>query len=209
MPSESPAVSERWTSTLKQSLNVFARLVREPQVRHAWTNSSTLPGYTVGGIAGHVLSLMLGLQQRLDSRPADVEVVPYDQWYGPALATKAQYDDLIEVGERLAARGPDRIANDLEVVGDQLAQTLKHTTSQVTIPLNSLPGKGVNLTDFLRTRFVEITVHGDDIAVSVDLDTPDFPATAWTIAASVISEQPPTNADDAAVVLAATRPGRR
>ncbi len=209
MALESEAISERWIGALKQSLNVFARLVRKPQVRHAWTNRSTLPGYTVGGIAGHVLSLMLGLQQRLDSRPADVEVIPYDQWYGPALATEAKHADLIELGEHLAARGPEPIANDLEVVGDQLVHTLKHTTSQIAIPLNSLPGKGVNLTDFLRTRFVEITVHGDDIAVSTDLDTPDFPATAWTIAASVISEQIATNADNAATVLAATRPGRR
>ncbi|MBI2703935.1 MAG: hypothetical protein HYX32_01395 [Actinobacteria bacterium] len=62
--------------------------------------------------------------------------------------------------------------------------------------------------DFLKTRFVEIIIHADDIAVSVGLDTPDFPATAWAAAAAVVSDTTTNEGEGAEFVLASSRPGR-
>lgn len=209
MASRSPAIDADWITALQQSLAVFRTLVLDSRVTQAWSDDGSLPEYSVGGIAGHVLSLMLGLQRRIDAPEVDVDTIPYSQWYGLALSSTERHAGLIEEGQKLATRGPVRLAADLEVAGEQLAQRLQSVRSDLTIPLASVPGKGVRLDDFLRTRFVEITVHGDDIAVSVELDTPGFPSMAWALAATVISETTSNEGEGAKFVLAASRSGRR
>lgn len=87
MTDRSPTITEDWIAALQQSLGVFGALVLDDQVAAAWSESASLPGYTVGGIAGHVLSLMIGLQVRVEAQGADVETIPYSQWYGAALST--------------------------------------------------------------------------------------------------------------------------
>lgn len=208
MSGRSSTIAEEVVAALRQSLGVFEALVLHRRVVEAWSAQSCLPGYTVGGIAGHVVSLMMGFQRRLEARSAKVDMVPYADWYGAALASRDLHAGLIEIGEDLARRGPIRLASALESVGEQLTANLRTATSDVVIPLASVPGGGVDLRDFLQTRFVEIVVHADDIAVSVGLDTPSFPAAAWAVAAAVVSDTTSTEGADAGFVLAASRPGR-
>lgn len=209
MTSDSRSIDPDWIEALQQSLAAFGTLVIDDRVSQAWANHSRLAGYTIGGIAGHVLSLMMGFQRRIEAPEVDVEIIPYLQWYGPAVSSNERHARLIEAGQVLASRGPDRLAADLELVAEQLGHTLRDATSDLAVPLASIPGKGVCLVDYLRTRFVEITVHGDDIAVSIELVVPAFPPMAWALAAGVISETTSTEGEGAEMVLAATRPGRR
>lgn len=204
----SPTIAEEWITALSESLAVFGALVLERRVVEAWSAASVLPGYTMGGIAGHVLSLMMGLQRRIEAQEAEVHTIPYSDWYGTALASSESHAGLIQMGEELAARGPARLGADLRAVGETLAPSLSGARADRVIPLASVPGAGVRLDDFLRTRFVEIIVHADDVAVSVGIDCPTFPALAWTIAAGVVSETTTDVGGGAEFVLAASRPGR-
>ena len=169
MTGPAPTIEGAWISALRRSLGVFGALVLEPRVRAVWSEESSLPGYTVGGIAGHVLSLMVGLQRRIEARDVGFEIIRYSEWYGSALSSREMHAGLIQVGEELATCGPLRLAADLEATGEGLAQCLRDSTTDFVIPLASFPGAGVRLDDFLRTRFVEITVHADDVAASVGL----------------------------------------
>jgi hypothetical protein len=209
MRSRSPTIDPGWITAPQQSLGVVGTLVLDGRVAQAWSDASSLPGYTVGGIAGHVLSLMVGFQRRLEAPGADVEIIRYSGWYRAAVSSNERHGGLIDVGHELARRGPIQLAADLEATGEQLAPRLHGVNADLVIPLASIPGKGVRVDDFLRTRFVELTVHGDDIAESVGLDTPEFPGMAWTLAGAVISETTSNDGEGAAFVLAATRPGRR
>ena len=208
MTGRAPKIEGEWISALRRSLGLFGALVLEPRVREVWSDESCLPGYTVGGIAGHVLSLMVGLQRRIEARDFEVETIRYSEWYGSALSSREMHAGLIRMGEELATRGPLRLAADLEATGEGLARCLRESTTDLVVPLASLPGAGVRLDDFLRTRFVEITVHADDVAASVGLGCPDFPATAWALAAEVLSETSGRQGAGARFVLTTSRPDR-
>jgi hypothetical protein len=60
-------IAGEWIAGLGESLAVFSALVLQRPVVDAWPSPSKLDGYTVGGIAGHVLSLMVGLQMRIET----------------------------------------------------------------------------------------------------------------------------------------------
>lgn len=208
MTGRAPPISAEWIDALAGTLDVFRSLVLEPRVVEAWSNASELHGYTVGGIAGHVLSLMVGLEQRVEAGPADIDVIPYRDWYGSALRSTEVHPGLIDVGEHLAAAGPETVAADLAAIGVQIGRCLRRTRRDFVIPLASVVGAGVRLDDFLRTRFVEITVHADDVGASTGVPRPDFAPPAWTLAAGVLTEIAGVRGDDADFVLAFSRPGR-
>lgn len=205
----SPTIPQEWTAALREALGVFGELVLEPSVTAAWSHESDLPGYTVGGLAGHVVTLMVGLERRIESGGAPVTTIPYVSWYAPALSSGGGHAGLIEAGEEVAARGPAKVAAELQATGARLERRIRTASCDLVIPLASVPGAGVRLDDFLRTRFVEITVHADDIASSVGLPCPGFPPAAWALAAGVVSEAMQVEGSGAAFVLDATRPGRK
>jgi Mycothiol maleylpyruvate isomerase N-terminal domain len=129
-------------------------------------------------------------------------------WYDSALTSRELHSALIVAGESLAVSGPATVATDLKATADTLAQRLRDARPEVAVPLASIPGAGVRLDDFLRTRFIEITVHADDIASSVGLRSPDFPSIAWTLAASAVAEATNLDGSDSRFVLTTSRPGR-
>jgi hypothetical protein len=200
-------------SALDGALVTFRDLLLERRVIEAWTQPSALAGYTVGGIAGHVLSLLVGLQMRLDSDlvDVDVDIIPYQDWYGAASlgSTDDQlHTELIRLGEKFASPGPNRVRADLDDVRRELVHQLCVESRDRTIPLASVPRVGVALGDYLRTRFVEITVHADDIASSAGLRCPTFPEAAWALAESVVAETTGVSGTGAGHVIGMWRPGR-
>lgn len=206
MTRRSETVDLDWVDALEASLAVFARLVLDPAVVRSWSEPSRLPGYTIGGIAGHVLSLMVGLQRRVDSIGPPVDLIHYTDWFGPALRSEEQHVGLIEVGEQLAAVGPSDVAVRFWAVGRTLGPTLRSTQSDFAVPLASLPGRGVRLDDFLRTRFVEVVVHADDVASGAGIPRPNFSEQAGVLAASVVNEISAGQGSTVAYVVARARP---
>jgi hypothetical protein len=185
---QDPPIPDAWLAALAASLEVFARLVEDPQVSHTWSTASNLDGYTAGGIAGHVLSLIEGLQGRLEAGAVEVRPISQADWYRSALAGGARHDALIAVGEALAEDGPAALAARLRSAADALVHALRHAPRDQLVPLASIPGAGVRLDEFVMTRFVEITVHADDIATVVGLPSPTFRALAWELGAQVMAD---------------------
>lgn len=203
---------EEWLDALDDALRAFGDLVVSPSVAATWTNLSCLDGYTIGGIGGHVLSLVIGLQLRLEAdHPEHVAVVHYEDWYRTAVVSAPDaplHTGLIEVGEKLAAQGPHHLGAELDRTSGTLISELRSARRDRPIPLASMPGAGVPLEDFTRTRFVEILVHADDIAASAGIACPRFSPTAWLIAASVVSETSGVSGAGPQYVLQTCRPGR-
>ena len=204
-------IQEEWLGALEDALGAFADLLLDTAVVAAWQKASCLNGYSVGGIAGHVLSLAEGLQARLQTDPPAVDVIPYQEWYAGAVLPKTEgtlHTRLIDVGEQLAARGPGHVRAQLAEVGKALRHLLQVAPADRAIPLASLPGAGVRLDDFVRTRFVEVLVHADDIAASAELACPKFSAAAWMLAGSVVAETSGVVGDGPQFVLRTCRPER-
>jgi hypothetical protein len=61
------------------------------------------------------------------------------------------------------------------------------------------------LDEYLRTRLVELTVHIDDLALSLDVDPPVVPSAAYEVAIGVLVEVGRRRTSDLAVLRALTR----
>ena len=161
---------------------VALTLLRDPAVAERWSEPSALADFSVGGLAAHLAVQVLRTDQVLAAPPpqeAPIDVLEHyrrSAWVSTDLDSEANIG-IREGGEALAAPGPVAVV-------DNTAQTLQRVRELLApAPADrvvALPWTGWSLTldDFLLTRTMEIVVHGDDLAVSVGVETPAMPAAA-------------------------------
>jgi len=159
-------------------------LIADPSVAERWAEPSALAAFTVGGLAGHLgrqISMLPEVLARpvADQAPRDLMAHYGDvAWLGqdvdaPAnVAIRAQSDEFAEVGH---AQVVERIHTDLAALRASVPEAAPDQA--VLLPWT---GWALTLDDLLLTRMMEIAVHGDDLAVSVDLPTPAFPPQVFT-----------------------------
>ena len=154
-------------------------VVAEPAVRDAWDEPSALVGFDVAGLAGHLCGQIFSVEQTLVHPVTSDAVEDVLDHYARVPWIGALPDDEVSVairagGERSAMDGVDPL---LERAGAGLA------TLRRTLPTHALDDVvqppwttwALHLGDFLVTRLMEIAVHSDDLAVSVGVETPQFP----------------------------------
>lgn len=156
-------------------------LVAEPAVAQAWPQPSSLPGFTVGGLAAHLGAQVVMAAGLLTAPPpeGEAEVVPALQHYARASWVRADRDADVNVairdrGEELAREGHGAL---LAVVDEALvALDAGLPAADLARPVPTPAGPwALPLGEALLTRAMEITVHLDDLAVSVGRPAPDLP----------------------------------
>ncbi|MEV4623863.1 maleylpyruvate isomerase N-terminal domain-containing protein [Asanoa sp. NPDC049573] len=162
---------------------IAVNLLADPAVADRWSEPSALTGLTVGGLAGHLARQFHQVVEAVEQPASEQE--PRDltshyaaaAWLGqdidaPAnVAIRGQSDDYAAVGHaQLIERAHLELAT--------LRATLPGLAPDRAVPIWT--GWALRLDDLLVTRMMEITVHSDDIAVSVDLPTPTFPPSVVT-----------------------------
>lgn len=161
-------------------------LLREPAVVAAWHTPSALPEFTVSGLAGHLAYQVLAIPPVLSGPAATEETVSLLGHYGRVQWIGAAIDDEFHVriragGEEIAAEGPGALAARVDAAVTDLAAGLTQGQNR---PVH-LPVWGpwsLLLDDMLITRMMELTVHSDDLAVSVRIETPALtPGAADTV----------------------------
>jgi hypothetical protein len=154
-------------------------LLRDPAVAARWADPSALEGFTVGGLAEHLAQQLFNVSRALAAPlPDDAERIVLLEhytrvpWLGEPLDSAAN-TAIREGGESAAAEGPAAL---LSRVDTELA-ALRTALPAVSVEHVLLPWTGWALTldDLLVTRMMEIAVHSDDLAVSVDVPTPALP----------------------------------
>lgn len=154
-------------------------LLRHPQVTENWDKPSALPEFGVSGLAGHIGYQALPLPSMIATPVGDEPVVSLMEHYARANWTELDVDSEFHTriragGEKLAAEGQAELCDRFEQTLDELAKTLP---GQENRPVR-MPHWGpwaVSLDEYLVSRLMEFVVHSDDLAVSVGLDTPEFP----------------------------------
>ncbi len=154
-------------------------LLGEPAVAAAWTEPSALPGFTVGGLAAHLASQILTTARVIGEPPSTHELVPLLGHYARAAWVGADLDADINVairdsGETLAAQGSEALAVRVDEALAELEQALPGQPADRWIEPPAGPWS-LSLDDFLLTRMVEMVVHSDDLAYSLNVPTPSFP----------------------------------
>jgi hypothetical protein len=155
------------------------RLLADPAVAAQWDRPSALVGFTVCGLAGHLASHVFSVELTLTAPVRNEPVADLLTHYSQVAWIGADPEDEISIGIRSggdawAAEGHDAL--------------LGHVRSSLGVIRRELPARALDglvqppwlawsmsLRNFLTTRLLELTVHSDDLAVSVGVDTPTFP----------------------------------
>jgi hypothetical protein len=157
-------------------------VLERPEVAGHWAEASVLREFSVAGLAGHLFRGMSTVERYLDEPgPGPGEAGISAASYFDTVVRSADISDpgnqaIRARGEEAAAGGPAALASDARA-------TLQRLTSRLA---GEGPGRHVRvagglvmtLDEYLRTRVVELVVHADDLAASVDVElVPPRPAT--------------------------------
>lgn len=154
-------------------------LMRHEQVAKNWDAPSALPEFGVSGLVGHIGYQALPLPGMISAPLGDEPVVSLMEHYARANWTQldvgSEFHTRIRAGgEKLAAEGQGTLCDRFEQTLADLEKTLPGQENRGV----RMPHWGpwaVPLDEYLVSRLMEFVVHSDDLAVSVGLDTPEFP----------------------------------
>ncbi len=154
-------------------------LVGRPEVVQRWDAPSALAGMTVGAVAAHLARQVHRVPEVLafpvpDERPVSlVEHYLRSTWANTGPEDEANVDIRARAEEN-AEIGHVRVLRQAEDVLAGLRATLPREPTERVV---RMPWASWNLTleDYLRSRLLEIVVHSDDLAVSVEVEPPAWP----------------------------------
>ena len=144
--------------------------------------------------------------------PAGVEMLTVAEHYARVRWAGAALDDEANVSIRRdsdteASGGPDDLADRTRTAVAQLRDALPGVQGDRAIYL-PWTGWALTLDGFLTTRLLEIVVHIDDLAVSVDVPPPHLPEQATDTVLALLAQLAARRHGPAAVLRALTRQER-
>ncbi len=187
-------------------------LASDSAVARAWDNESACKGMTVGGLTHHLLAQIDHVVTALEGRPPDGVPIPLLDHYTRAAWVTADHDDDANVSIRESAdeSAKDGQASVLAHAAKGLAHlpaALAATREPDVVPI---PWQGWSLTtdDFLVTRSMELMVHSDDLAASLELPLPEFPEPVAERVVQLLSGVAMRRHGQSAVIRGLSRPQR-
>jgi hypothetical protein len=180
-------------------------LIAHQQVAERWPDDSSLLGMTVGQLASHLARSILQVEWFLAADVSDGPTIgAYEYFAGPELTDRESRRN-VSVRERstqTATLGHAAVLGEARLSLERLRRALG---GEPRSRLLEAFGRVLLLDDYLRTRVVEILIHCDDLALSVDLPVPGFAPAANTIAIDVLVGAARRRHGDSAVLRALAR----
>ncbi len=190
-------------------------VLNREEVTAAWPEPSCVASYTVGGIAAHAVHSVMWLEQvLLDSEPTGLRRVTVGEFFGPNRVDGDQDDDpfsaaLRSAAEAFALAGAPIVVTACTVSRDARAGLFGEMPAGRAIPVVRVAGGQAPLDDYLRTRVLEIVVHGDDVACSIPgMRVPDPPDSSLRVCFDLCLELARSRAGDLGALRAFTRAER-
>jgi hypothetical protein len=161
-------------------------LVGRVEVLHRWSEPSALPEMTVGALAAHLGSQVLTVHAAVTTGNAVTQErpVPLLEHYQRVAWVRAGLHDpanvtIREGAEQAAGTGHDGLVRSVDEALRDLTAAFSTRLPTGLPPAIRMPWWDWSLSfeDFLVTRVMEIVVHSDDLAVSVDVEPPGLPQT--------------------------------
>ncbi len=198
--------------TFLQAAQAAVRLVETQAIAMRWSEPSILPGYTIGGLAAHLLravSTPLGyLDQETVDRAVDTDAAAY---FLESLGDDDPVDS--DLHRSVRRRSDDMAASGPLDLLDATQAALQSLTGRLEVePLDRVVvvfgGAVMALDEYLETRVVELVIHADDLAESCPGVAPPMPDSAWAIARRVVAEVAARRVGDRRFVLGLSRSER-
>ncbi|MFG1990965.1 maleylpyruvate isomerase N-terminal domain-containing protein [Actinoplanes sp. NPDC048988] len=182
-----------------------------PAVAERWDAPSALARLRVGPLAAHLAGQLVQVPPVLDA-PVTGERVTLAEHFARSTWTDGDLDSEVNtyirrVSEDAAAMGHAAVT---AAAGEALERLRRRLPSEEPGRAVQLPFGPWSLTlaDYLTTRLLELTVHGDDLAVSVDVDPPAVPAAALDSTIGVLCRLAAVRHGPTAVLRALSRAER-
>jgi hypothetical protein len=147
-----------------------AGLLARPEVEQHWGEPSVLTQFPVSGLAGHLLRAMTTIETYLGAAPAGEPVISAAEYFVRVASAdiESPANQAIRArGEEMAAGGPAAVAEAARAAYKRLTARLPDEDPGQHIQVAG--GLVLTLSEYLRTRMVELVIHGDDLAASVGL----------------------------------------
>ncbi len=193
-----------------QVATVTTKLLADPAVGKHWEDESVLPHLAVSGLAGHLARSILQVEWYLDAHVVDAQPVTASQYYagleGVADPNSEVSAGVRRRGEEVATEGPTALAERTAAALERLTTRLPAEPGDRRV---EAVGRVLLLDEYLKTRLVEMTVHMDDLALSVGLSTPQAPGGAYRIAIGTLVEVAMLRHGPLAILRALTRSERQ
>jgi hypothetical protein len=163
-------------------------LLGRVEVVTGWSGHSALPGMSVGALAAHLGSQVLSVHGAVTagSNVTDEAPVPLLEHYARVAWVTAGVDDppnvtIREGAEQAAGSGHGALVASVTDALDDL-RTVVGASSADALPAGLPPAVrmpwwdwSLSFEDYLTTRVMEIVVHSDDLAVTLDVEPPRLP----------------------------------
>ncbi|MFC4784441.1 maleylpyruvate isomerase N-terminal domain-containing protein [Nocardioides sp. MAHUQ-72] len=205
-------MDDRDADAFLAAARIAGELATRPEVAARWTDESACAGMSVGGLAHHLVGQAVTMLRLLTAAPSEEQPIGVIEHYDRAAWVHSSLDDEVNVGIREgsdaeAAGGPDALKELLDSTLADLPTALRAPRDPDTV---HIPWQGWSLTshDWVVTRLMEIVVHADDLAASIDVPTPEFPEDVVTPVITLLAGVSVRRHGQAAVVRALSRPQR-
>ncbi len=183
-------------------------LLERSQVAEHWNEESILVGFTVSGLAGHLLRGIKTVEKYLDGSNPDGESIGAGEYYvsiGITADTSSPLNsDVRSRGNEEATIGSEAVATEAQALLTRLRTRLVTEDSERRIEV--LGALVITLDEYLRTRVVELVIHTQDLALSVELpDAAHVAPAVATVAINTLVDLARLRHGDAAVLQALAR----
>lgn len=180
-------------------------LVGSSELETRWQDESVLKDFSVRGLAGHLIRAGWAVLDYLAAEVPDEDPVPAPEYYHRVLASMGA-----EEHEQVRTKGEAFAGSSIE----ELRRRHGDACSGLEGALGSEPdgrqlrvfgGHVMLLEDYLETRIVEVLVHADDLAASLEVPLPGFPPEAFELAIDHLVDVARLRHGDRAVLVALSR----
>lgn len=195
-----------------EACELASEVLNDETVAERWRDASALEGFTVGGIAGHLYAATRRFEVALDEPiPEPVKVGGLAEFYSlnrvddPEDLAAGLHPLVREDGERRAEYGPEAVAERFRELVSRLKTRLPEEPPDRLVRVWTVPDGATRLEAYLATRVVELVVHADDLAASLDLPPLALPQDAASVVIEVFVELARARSGDLGVIRAFAR----
>lgn len=204
---------EQQASAFLSCATVSLGLAEREEVRVAWERESSCAGMTVGGLTHHLLGQVRNTDRLLRAEaPPGAPVLGLLDHYARApwvaASREGQVDpEQLESDNAGGQAGPDAVLGEGREALRDMPRLLAADRDPDTV---FIPWQGWSLrtVDFLTTRMMEMVVHGDDLAASVGLPTPEHEPAVVSSVLGLLTGVSLQRHGQVALVRALSRPQR-
>jgi hypothetical protein len=183
-------------------------LLRSPVLSKRWAEPSALEQWSNGGLTGHLARSAFNLERAVGQQRGQTPAHDAVNYY----ASSAPQPANSAVGRRIRELGDQEAAGGAAALAARFAASVA-VLQELALPLDAAQavemfGRVLTIDDCAAACLLELVVHADDLAVSLELEPVTFSEPAIDMVVVTLSRISRKRHGDLAVIRSLSRPGR-